>query len=67
LGLTPSFTAGESNQLQQKLMELLIDLRSDARSRKDFALSDQIRDRLEEAGIRLKDDKSGKTFYEIDP
>jgi cysteinyl-tRNA synthetase len=48
-------------------MELLIDLRSDARSRKDFALSDQIRDRLEEAGIRLKDDKSGKTFYEIDP
>lgn len=67
LGLTPSFTAGESNQLQQKLMELLIDLRSDARSRKDFALSDQIRDRLEEAGVRLKDDKSGKTFYEIDP
>ena len=68
LGLIPASSgAGESNQLQEKLMELLIDLRSDARKRKEFALSDQIRDRLQAAGVRLKDDKSGKTFYEIDP
>ncbi|CAL67695.1 cysteine--tRNA ligase [Christiangramia forsetii] len=43
-------------------IELLIKLRADARNNKDFALSDQIRDRLQEIGIQLKDGKEGTSF-----
>jgi len=48
------------------LIQLLIDIRSDARENKDFTTSDKIRDDLKAMGITLKDDKSGKTTYEID-
>jgi cysteinyl-tRNA synthetase len=41
------------------LMELLISLRKEARSKKDFATSDKIRDDLFAAGIQLKDGKEG--------
>jgi cysteinyl-tRNA synthetase len=41
---------------------LLIKLRAEARNNKDFALSDQIRDQLQEMGIQLKDGKEGTTF-----
>jgi cysteinyl-tRNA synthetase len=37
-------------------------MRNEARSQKNFALSDQIRDQLSEIGIQLKDGKDGTTF-----
>jgi len=40
-------------------VELLIDLRKEARARKDFATSDAIRDRLKEIGVVLEDTKEG--------
>lgn len=43
-------------------MKLLIHLREEARKRKDFSTSDQIRDQLKEAGIELKDGKDGTTY-----
>ena len=43
-------------------IELLIELRSQARLNKDFATSDRIRDELLEMGIQLKDGKEGTTF-----
>ena len=43
-------------------MELLIQLRNQARENKDFAMSDKIRDELAEKGIQLKDGKDGTTF-----
>ncbi len=43
-------------------VELLIQLRKEARDNKDFALSDKIRDELAEIGIQLKDGKDGTTF-----
>ena len=43
-------------------VELLIKLRAEARTNKNFALSDQIRDQLQELGIQLKDGKEGTTF-----
>jgi len=49
----------------EELIQLLIDIRKEARENKDFATSDRIRDDLQKIGIRLKDDKSGTTF-EID-
>lgn len=41
------------------LMALIIELRAEARGRKDFALSDRIRDGLAARGIILKDTKDG--------
>ena len=43
-------------------MRVLIDLRNQARKAKNFELSDQIRDRLLEQGIELKDGKEGTTY-----
>ncbi|MDU8885984.1 cysteine--tRNA ligase [Yeosuana sp. MJ-SS3] len=43
-------------------VELLIQLRHEARANKDFALSDKIRDQLAEAGIFLQDGKDGTSF-----
>jgi len=43
-------------------VELLIELRQQARANKDFALSDKIRDQLAEKGIQLNDGKEGTTF-----
>ncbi|MBL0135012.1 MAG: cysteine--tRNA ligase [Chitinophagaceae bacterium] len=41
------------------VMELLIDIRKEAKSRKDYATSDKIRNQLQELGIALKDEKDG--------
>lgn len=49
----------------EELIQLLIDIRANARSNKDFETSDKIRDDLNQMGISLKDDKSGKTTFEI--
>ena len=57
--------ASETNNDSNKLsgaVELLIELRNQARSNKDFATSDRIRDQLLEVGIQLKDGKDGTTF-----
>ena len=40
-------------------MQLIIDLRADARANKDWATSDKIRDQLAEADILIKDGKDG--------
>lgn len=45
-------------------MQLLIDIRNQARKNRDFATSDRIRDALMGAGILLKDGKNG-TEYEL--
>ena len=44
------------------VVELLIHLRNEARENKNWALSDQIRDKLVALGIQLKDGKDGTTF-----
>ena len=44
------------------VVEMLIGMRNDARANKDWALSDKIRDKLQELGIQLKDGKEGTTF-----
>ncbi|HNU59420.1 MAG TPA: cysteine--tRNA ligase, partial [Aquaticitalea sp.] len=43
-------------------VELLIQLRQEARANKDFALSDKIRNELAAKGIQLNDGKDGTTF-----
>ena len=43
-------------------INLLIELRNDARNRKDFATSDKIRDKLAKAGILLQDSAQETTY-----
>ena len=63
LGLTD--TTSEESSKDTKLssaIELLIELRKQARNNKDFATSDKIRDDLQKVGIQLKDGKEGTSF-----
>ena len=46
-------------------MQLLIDIRSEAKAKKDFATSDKIRKQLNAAGILLKDKKDGHIEWEL--
>ncbi|WP_430612165.1 cysteine--tRNA ligase [Flavobacterium sp. JP2137] len=57
--------AEASNHNQDKLgqvVDLLIAMRNEARANKNFALSDEIRDKLLALDIQLKDGKEGTTF-----
>jgi cysteinyl-tRNA synthetase len=51
--------AGESDKLLNDVMALLLDLRADARKQKNFALADQIRQRLTQIGVTLEDRAGG--------
>ena len=46
-------------------MQLLIDIRKEAKNKKDFATSDKIRQQLSAAGILLKDQKDGSMKWEL--
>jgi cysteinyl-tRNA synthetase len=48
------------------VMQLLIDIRKEAKSKKDFATSDKIRNQLAELGISLKDEKGGEMSWDIE-
>lgn len=48
-----------------QLVELLIELRADARGRRDFATADRIRDRLAKLGISLEDRKDGTRWRRV--
>jgi cysteinyl-tRNA synthetase len=48
-----------------EVMQIVIDLRKQAKVKKDFATSDAIRNRLSEAGIQLKDEKDGTVSYSV--
>jgi cysteinyl-tRNA synthetase len=51
-------TPGDSDVLP-KVMELILDIRQEAKKNKNFALSDSIRDGLGKIGITVKDKKDG--------
>jgi cysteinyl-tRNA synthetase len=44
------------------LMNLIIELRKEARDKKDFSTSDKIRDQLKESGYQIKDGKDGVSW-----
>lgn len=62
LGLENKNDAGKDSEKLSGVVELLIQLRNDARANKDFETSDKIRDQLAALGIQLKDSKEGTTF-----
>ncbi len=62
LGLTNVSKENSNTDKLSGAVEILINLRKEARLNKDFALSDKIRDELAEVGIQLNDSREGTTF-----
>lgn len=62
LGLEPNTENVADSSKLVGVVELLIQLRNEARENKDFAMSDKIRNELTALGIQLKDGKEGTTF-----
>ena len=54
---------GANRQQLNGVVELLIEIRKEAKANKDFATSDKIRFQLAEMGIQLKDEKDGSISY----
>lgn len=62
LGLENKKSSNVDSEKLSGVVELLIQLRKEARENKDFATSDKIRDQLAGLGIQLKDGKEGTTY-----
>jgi len=62
LGLKNTQDANLETDKLSGAVNLLINIRQEARANKDFALSDKIRDDLAEVGITLNDSREGTTF-----
>ncbi len=53
----------EKNDALEGVMQLLIDIRKEAKTKKDFSTSDKIRKQLAELGIEMKDEKDGSISW----
>ncbi|NLT94172.1 MAG: cysteine--tRNA ligase [Clostridia bacterium] len=53
---------GETKELMEKIMEIIIELREKARKNKDYPTADLIRDNLKDVGITLEDTPQGTTW-----
>ena len=62
LGASESDGSGVSADKLKGAIEFLLELREEARKTKNYALSDQIRDRLGQLGIVVADTKDGPTW-----
>jgi cysteinyl-tRNA synthetase len=55
----------ESNTALQGVMQLLVEMRKEAKLKKDYATSDKIRNQLATLGIEIKDEKDGSISWNI--
>ena len=62
MGLPKDTESESGNDLSAGLMDFILRMRSDAKSKKDFATSDLIRDELAKLNIQIKDTKEGATW-----
>ena len=54
--------SGNTAEYLYPLLDLLLEIRQDARNQKDWDTSDKIRDRLKELNIEIKDTREGSTW-----
>lgn len=59
LGLADESAAGDNSGVLKGVMEMLLEMRKEAKAQKDFAKSDAIRDNLAKLGVVVKDTKEG--------
>lgn len=62
MGLKTEEENNRSNAALEKVMQLMLDLRAKAKANKDFSTSDEIRNKLGDAGIQVKDGKEGASW-----
>ncbi len=63
LGIVPEAEQHSASAAREEgLVRLLVDMRAEARQRRDWATSDVIRDRLKELGVSLMDGPTGTTW-----
>lgn len=62
LGLKQEEKNQKLNKALDSVMSLMLEMRAKAKSEKNFALSDEIRDKLLAAGFQIKDAKEGSTW-----
>jgi cysteinyl-tRNA synthetase len=62
LGLLPENDPQAGNAVINNLIQIILDLRREARSNKDWVGSDRLRDALAQAGVIIKDTKEGATW-----
>jgi cysteinyl-tRNA synthetase len=60
----PQASESKSDKMNE-VIQVLIDLRKEAKDKKDFATSDTIRNQLLEKGIQLKDEKDGSVSWSL--
>ncbi len=63
-GLTDEQTDGDNGALDG-VMQLIIDIRAEARANKDWGTSDKIRDDLKALKIQIKDEKDGGASWSV--
>jgi cysteinyl-tRNA synthetase len=59
LGLRAEISNSGNDKVLQGVMDIIIDLRNEAKAKKDFATSDKLRDQLAKNKITIKDTKEG--------
>lgn len=64
MGLVDDHASGDHESME-RLMDLIISIRNEAKKNKDFTTSDRIRQELAEIGIQLKDSKDGTLWNKI--
>ncbi len=62
LGLEKELSDSKGDQVVDGLMELILEMRMNARKNKDWGTSDAIRDKLNELSIKVKDGKEGSSW-----
>ena len=62
LGLKKEEETGKANTALENVMKLVLELRDKAKTNKDFATSDDIRNKLTTANIQVKDGKDCATW-----
>jgi cysteinyl-tRNA synthetase len=60
LGLQPESVGNDTDV--ENLMQLILDLRAEGKAKKDYALSDKIRDALSLINFKIKDEKDGTAW-----
>ena len=56
---------GSNNEQLDGILQLLINIRKEAKSKKDFVTSDTIRNELAKMSVQLKDEKDGSVSYTV--
>jgi len=62
MGLQTEEENSKANAILAKVMSMVLDIRNKAKVDKNFSLSDEIRNKLTDAGVQIKDGKEGASW-----